>query len=130
MATSSSVQFKVSFVVSELLCLYTMLQTLEKVSSQYKASYQEATAKYNSSKNRFPDKLPSKRVLYLANREVREKGVKITGETLFYLNARNIPYVCTVASSLVEVMYLGKERATLTGLGPSLLTYQKTISPE
>ena len=47
---------------------YTMLQTLEKVSSQYKASYQEATAKYNSSKNRFLDKLPSKRVLYLANR--------------------------------------------------------------
>ena len=84
MATSSSVQFKVSFVVSELLCLYTMLQTLEKVSAQYKASYQEATAKYNSSKNRFPDKLTSKRVLYLANREVREKGVKITGETLSF----------------------------------------------
>ena len=55
-----------------------MLQILEKVSSQYKASYQEATAKYNSSKNRFPDKLPSKRVLYLANRKEREKGVKIT----------------------------------------------------
>ena len=30
------------------------------MSSQYQASYQEALAKYNLSKNRFPDKLPSK----------------------------------------------------------------------
>jgi hypothetical protein len=35
-------------------------QTLEKVSAQYKASYQEAEAHYNASKNRFPDNLPSK----------------------------------------------------------------------
>ena len=36
------------------------IQTLEQMSSQYQASYQEAQAKYNLSKNRFPDKLPSK----------------------------------------------------------------------
>ena len=41
--------------------LYNALQTLEKVSSQHHASYQEAVAEYNFSKNRFPDKLPSKR---------------------------------------------------------------------
>ena len=40
---------------SMLFCV----QTLEKMSSQYQASYQEALAEYNSSKNRFPDKLPS-----------------------------------------------------------------------
>ena len=34
-------------------------QILEHMSSQYKTSYLEAGAKYNSAKNRFPDKLPS-----------------------------------------------------------------------
>ena len=34
-------------------------QTLERVSTQYKASYLEAEAHYNANKNRFPDKLPS-----------------------------------------------------------------------
>ena len=33
--------------------------TLERVSAQYKACYQEAEVEYNASKNRFPDKLPS-----------------------------------------------------------------------
>ena len=36
-----------------------VVQVLEHMSSQYKASYLEAEAKYNSAKNRFPDKLPS-----------------------------------------------------------------------
>ncbi|CAI8049659.1 Tyrosine-protein phosphatase Lar-like [Geodia barretti] len=34
-------------------------ETLEEVSSQCEASYQEAKAKYNAGKNRFPDKLPN-----------------------------------------------------------------------
>ena len=34
-------------------------QLLERVSSQYQASYQEAKAQYNVQKNRFPDKLVS-----------------------------------------------------------------------
>ena len=50
-----------TFVItySQCVLLFCVLQTLEKMSSQYQASYQEALAEYNSSKNRFPDKLPS-----------------------------------------------------------------------
>ena len=41
-----------------------VVQVLEHMSSQYKASYLEAEAKYNSAKNRFPDKLPSEYALH------------------------------------------------------------------
>ena len=46
------------------MCSYTAMyglfcQLLERVSSQYQASYQEAKAQYNVQKNGFPDKLPS-----------------------------------------------------------------------
>ena len=44
----------------ECLPVRWCVQILEKVSSQYEASYQEAKAKYNAGKNRFQDKLPSK----------------------------------------------------------------------
>ncbi|CAI8006035.1 Phosphatidylinositol phosphatase PTPRQ, partial [Geodia barretti] len=46
-----------NYCVSSSLCC--VVQTLEKVSSQYHASYQEGLAEYNSHKNRFPDKIPN-----------------------------------------------------------------------
>ena len=40
------------------------VQTLDMVSGQYEATYQEAEAHCNASKNRFPDKLPSECVFF------------------------------------------------------------------
>ncbi|CAI8002626.1 Receptor-type tyrosine-protein phosphatase F [Geodia barretti] len=44
---------------SGLIGFQKQFETLEEVSSQCEASYQEAKAKYNAGKNRFPDKLPN-----------------------------------------------------------------------
>ena len=53
--------------------LYNALQTLEKVSSQYQASYQEAVAEYNFSKNRFPDKTTYSKRERMGGKKERER---------------------------------------------------------
>ena len=41
------------------MCVVLSVQTLEMVSGQYEATYEEAKAHCNVNKNRFPDKFPS-----------------------------------------------------------------------
>ena len=41
------------------MCVVLSVQTLEMVSGQYEATYEEAKTHCNVNKNRFPDKLPS-----------------------------------------------------------------------
>ena len=69
--TGYQMQFQVMFSermivhVFIIMCVVLSGQTLEMVSGQYEATYQEAEAHCNDSKNRFPDKLPSEYVFFL-----------------------------------------------------------------
>ena len=55
-------QFQVMFskrMIVQVFIIVLSGQTLEMVSGQYEATYEEAKAHCNVNKNRFPDKFPS-----------------------------------------------------------------------